>query len=82
VTAFGPVMRQARSQARAAQIKIRSDEMDKKVWAAQLISDLDCKKCPFIKNEADVGVGIMYDCDHVCNMSVEEVIKYVEEWRP
>ena len=56
--------------------------MDKKVWAAQLISDLDCKKCPFIKNEADVGVGIMYDCDHVCNMSVEEVIKYVEEWRP
>ena len=37
-----------------------------------------CEICPFVKNEVDVGVGIIRDCDYVCKMDVSEILKEME----
>jgi hypothetical protein len=37
------------------------------------------RRCPFLKNSADIGVGIIIDCDHVCWKTEEEYNKFLEE---
>jgi hypothetical protein len=32
-----------------------------------------------LKNSADIGVGIMIDCDHVCWKTEEDYNKFLEE---
>jgi len=54
--------------------------MTKSEWAESFKEENhECSKCPFVKNEADVGVGIIYDCDRVCMMEVLEIVKYIDE---
>jgi len=47
-------------------------------WAEDFKKNHICQTCPFVKNEADVGVGIIYDCDCVCKMEVPEILKEME----
>ena len=39
-----------------------------------------CVGCPFVKNDADVGIGVINDCDYVCLMEVPDIIKRIEEY--
>jgi hypothetical protein len=48
--------------------------VNKKEWAENFKQHHTCETCPFVKNEADVGIGIIRDCDGVCGMSVEEIL--------
>ena len=47
-------------------------------WATQFKQNHRCGNCPFIKNDADIGVGIIYDCDRVCAMEISEIVEYSE----
>jgi len=47
-------------------------------WAKQFKENHRCETCPFVKNEADVGVGIIYDCDAVCRMEIGDILREME----
>jgi hypothetical protein len=47
-------------------------------WAAGFKADHHCETCPFVKNESDVGIGIVRDCDAVCGLPVEDIVKEME----
>jgi hypothetical protein len=55
---------------------IDKDSMRK--WAAEFKRNHSCISCPFVKNEVDIGVGIQRDCDGVCTMEVDEIVKEME----
>ena len=42
-------------------------------WAKRFKERHRCHSCPFVINEADIGVGILYDCDNTCGLSAEEI---------
>jgi hypothetical protein len=53
--------------------------LEKKIeWAKDFQKNHDCRTCPFVKNEADVGVGIIRDCDCVCKMELGEILEEME----
>jgi len=52
--------------------------MDKKEWALFFKEHHNCNSCPFVKNEADIGVGILRDCDYVCSMDIDDILKEME----
>ena len=45
-------------------------------WAKRFKQSHRCGDCPFVKNDADIGVGIIYDCDSVCFMELDEIVEY------
>jgi hypothetical protein len=47
-------------------------------WAKKFKENHSCATCPFVKNEADVGAGIIRDCDAVCRFPVEDIVKEME----
>ena len=47
-------------------------------WAEAFRTNHKCETCPFIKNYDDIGVGIIYVCDHVCWMPIDEILEYME----
>ena len=47
-------------------------------WAVEFKKNHSCETCPFVKNEADVGVGIIRDCDAVCKMDIPEILQEME----
>ena len=51
---------------------------EKTEWAENFKKNHNCRTCPFVKNEADVGVGIIRDCDYVCKMEIPEILKEME----
>jgi hypothetical protein len=49
---------------------------DKKLkWAKDFQKNHNCNSCPFVKNEADIGAGILRDCDLVCKMEIDEILE-------
>jgi len=52
--------------------------MSKEEWAQSFKSSHDCHRCPFLKNSVDIGVGTVFDCDHVCSMDVDEIMGEME----
>jgi hypothetical protein len=53
--------------------------MDKKIKRAKgFQKNHSCNSCPFVKNEVDIGAGIMRDCDHVCRMEIGEILEEME----
>jgi len=54
--------------------------MELEKWAKDFKQAHKCGTCPFVKNDADVGVGIIYDCDHVCMMEVDEIINCAKDF--
>jgi len=53
---------------------------DKEIeWAENFQKNHNCNSCPFVKNEADVGVGIIRDCECVCLMEIGEILEKMEE---
>jgi hypothetical protein len=54
------------------------DQNQKRQWAEEFKKDHKCTKCPFVKDEVDIGVGIQRNCDIVCSMSVDEIIEQME----
>jgi len=47
-------------------------------WAKQFKENHRCESCPFVIDEVDIGVGIQYRCDHVCQMGVGDILKEME----
>ena len=45
-------------------------------WVKQFKHNHSCSTCPFVKNDADIGVGVLYDCDRICAMETEEIAAY------
>jgi hypothetical protein len=43
-------------------------------WAENFKKHPHCETCQFVKNEVDIGVGMLRDCDHVCQTTVDEII--------
>jgi len=55
--------------------------MDKKrEWAIKFQKNHRCETCPFVKNEADVGVGIIRDCDYVCKKDISKILEQMENY--
>ena len=53
--------------------------MDRKIeWAKDFQKHHNCNSCLFIKNEVDIGVGMLRDCDHVCQMEIGEILEEME----
>jgi hypothetical protein len=46
----------------------KGERMDKTEWAIGFKAARKCDGRPFARNEADVGVGAICDCGHVCLM--------------
>jgi len=44
-------------------------------WAKKFKESYRCETCPFVIDEVDVGVGMMRNCDHVCDWEPEEIAK-------
>jgi hypothetical protein len=57
---------------------IRLEDAKVKKWAVEFKEHHNCFTCPFVKNEVDVGVGIIRDCDIVCHWGVEQIISEME----
>ena len=53
-------------------------EESKIEWAKDFQKNHNCNSCPFIKNEVDIGVGMLRDCDHVCQMEIGEILEEME----
>ena len=51
---------------------------NKERWAKQFKENHRCESCPFVIDEVDIGIGTQYRCDHVCQMSVEDILKEME----
>jgi hypothetical protein len=52
---------------------------DKKIqWAKDFQKKHRCNSCPFIKNEVDIGVGMLRDCDCVCRMEIGKILEEME----
>jgi hypothetical protein len=51
---------------------------DKQEWAENFKRNHSCASCPFVINEIDIGVGIQYHCEYVCQMEVSEILKEME----
>jgi hypothetical protein len=52
---------------------------DKKIqWAKDFQKNHSCNSCPFIKNEVDIGVGMLRDCDLVCHMEIDKILEEME----
>jgi hypothetical protein len=47
-------------------------------WAEAFKQNHDCRKCPFVKHEVDVGEGTTRDCDAVCGWDVEQIVSEME----
>jgi hypothetical protein len=47
-------------------------------WAKDFQKNHNCNSCPFIKNEVDIGVGMLRNCDHVCQMELGEILVEME----
>ena len=54
--------------------------MDTREWAESFKHNHSCARCPFVNNGADVGVGVIYDCDHICILDVSEIAEYMERY--
>jgi hypothetical protein len=44
-------------------------------WAKDFQKNHNCNSCPFIKNEVDIGAGMLRDCDLVCQMEIGEILE-------
>ena len=53
------------------------NSLDKQQWAEQFRATPSCEKCPFVKDAAGIGVGTIYNCDHVCAMEVQDILRYM-----
>ena len=53
--------------------------MTRREWAEQFKENHECHKCPFVINSVDVGVGTIYHCDHVCMMTVDEIVEEIKK---
>jgi hypothetical protein len=52
--------------------------MENREWAENFKKYHHCETCPFVINEVDIGVGMLRDCGHVCQMTVDEIIAEME----
>jgi len=52
---------------------------DKKIeWVKNFQENHNCNSCLFVIDEVDIGVGILRNCDHVCQMEVGEILEQME----
>jgi hypothetical protein len=49
-----------------------------KKWAKDFQKNHNCNSCPFVKDEVDIGVGTLRNCDHVCNMEINKILEEME----
>ena len=61
-------------------MKEENERESKEAWALAFKNRHECSRCPFVKNEADVDVGVMYDCDYVCAMETSDILNYMLMW--
>ena len=48
-------------------------------WITQFKIEQKCELCPFVRNATNIGVGIIYDCDFICLLSIDEIIKTMQD---
>ena len=52
---------------------------DRKIeWAKDFQKHHNYNTCPFVKDEVDIGVGMLRNCDHVCQMEIGEILEEME----
>ena len=44
-------------------------------WAVEFKKNPNCNTCPFVIDEVDNGVGIQRNCDFVCKMDIDDILK-------
>jgi hypothetical protein len=47
-------------------------------WAAWFKKNHRCGSCPFVIDEVGIGIGIQRNCDFVCQMEIDEIVKEME----